>query len=99
MHVCVLGHGQHFGLQGLLPCQAPLAVEFSRQEYWSWLPFPYPGDLPDTHTIYRQAASQEKCILDFSLFCLNVGWAMCLDIFSGGRNIKKVLYFKYLGTV
>jgi len=28
-------------------CQAPLSVEFSRQEYWSGLPFPSPGDLPD----------------------------------------------------
>ena len=28
------------------PCpQAPLSVEFSRQEYWSGLPFPPPGDL------------------------------------------------------
>ena len=27
--------------------QAPLSVEFSRQEYWSGLPFPSPGDLPD----------------------------------------------------
>ena len=25
--------------------QAPLSMEFSRQEYWSWLPFPPPGDL------------------------------------------------------
>ena len=27
--------------------QAPLFVGFSRQEYWSGLPFPSPGDLPD----------------------------------------------------
>ena len=27
--------------------QAPLSVEFSRQGYWSELPFPSPGDLPD----------------------------------------------------
>ena len=27
--------------------QAPLSVEFSSQEYWSGLPFPLPGDLPD----------------------------------------------------
>ena len=26
--------------------QAPLSMGFSRQEYWSWLPFPPPGDLP-----------------------------------------------------
>ena len=28
-------------------CQAPLSMEFSRQEYWSCLPFPSPGDLPN----------------------------------------------------
>ena len=27
--------------------QAPLCMEFSRQEYWSDLPFPSPGDLTD----------------------------------------------------
>ena len=27
--------------------QAPLSVGFSRQEYWSGLPFLTPGDLPD----------------------------------------------------
>ena len=33
------------------PCtvarQAPLSMEFSSQEYWSGLPFPPPGDLPN----------------------------------------------------
>jgi len=32
---------------GTVACQAPLSVEFPRQEYWSGLPFPSPGDLPD----------------------------------------------------
>ena len=27
--------------------QAPLSMKFPRQEYWSRLPFPSPGDLPD----------------------------------------------------
>ncbi|ELR61614.1 hypothetical protein M91_19068, partial [Bos mutus] len=27
--------------------QAPLSMGFARQEYWSGLPFPSPGDLPD----------------------------------------------------
>ena len=27
--------------------QAPLSMKFFRQEYWSGLPFPSPGDLPD----------------------------------------------------
>ena len=28
-------------------CQTPPSMHFSRQDYWSWLPFPSPGDLPD----------------------------------------------------
>ena len=28
-------------------CQAPLSMGFPRQEHWSGLPFPSPGDLPD----------------------------------------------------
>ena len=27
--------------------QPPLSIGFSRQEYWSGLPFPSPGDVPD----------------------------------------------------
>ena len=30
-----------------VPCQAPLFMGFSRQKYWSGLPCPPPGDLPD----------------------------------------------------
>ena len=31
----------------MVTCQAPLSMGFSRQEYWSGLPFPSKGDLPD----------------------------------------------------
>ena len=31
-------------------CQAPLSMEFSRQEYWSRLPFPPSRDRPDPGT-------------------------------------------------
>ena len=30
-----------------IACWAPLSMGFSRQEFWSGLPFPSPGDLPD----------------------------------------------------
>ena len=32
---------------GTVAHQAPLSTGFSRQEYWSGLPFPPPGDFPD----------------------------------------------------
>ena len=36
-----------FAVPWTVACQAPLSMEFSRQEYWSGLSFPFPGDLPD----------------------------------------------------
>ena len=38
--------------------QAPPSMEFSRQEYWSGLPFPSPGDLPDPGIEPRSPALQ-----------------------------------------
>ena len=31
----------------IVALQAPLSLEFSGQEYWSGLPFPFPENLPD----------------------------------------------------
>ena len=39
----------------IIACPAPLSMEFSRQEYWSGLPFPPPGDLPDSGTEFTVA--------------------------------------------
>ena len=36
-----------FVIPGTVTCQACLSVGFSRQEYWSRLPFPSSGDLPN----------------------------------------------------
>ena len=39
-------------------CQAPLLMGFFRQEYWSGLPFPPQGDLPDPGIEPRSPAQQ-----------------------------------------
>ena len=36
-----------FATPWTVACQAPLSMEFFRREYWSGLPFPLPGDLPN----------------------------------------------------
>ena len=43
--------------------QAPVFMEFSRQEYWSGLPFPSPGDLPDPGIEPRSPTLQADSLL------------------------------------
>ena len=38
---------QPFAVPWTVAHQAPLSMEFSRQDYWSGLPFPSPGELPN----------------------------------------------------
>ena len=42
-----LNYVQLFATPWAVACQAPLSMGFSRQEYWSGLSFPSPGDLPN----------------------------------------------------
>ena len=42
-----LSHVQLFATPWTVAYQVPLSMEFSRQEYWSGVPFPSPGDHPD----------------------------------------------------
>ena len=43
----LLSHVQFFVTPSTVAHQAPMFWQFSRQEYWSGLPFPTPGDLPN----------------------------------------------------
>ena len=47
MHEQSLSRVQLFVIPWTVGHQAPLSLEFSGQEYWSGLPFPLPGDLPN----------------------------------------------------
>ena len=42
-----LSHVRLFATPWTVAYEAPPSMEFSRQEYWSGLPFPSPGDLPN----------------------------------------------------
>ena len=51
--------------------QAPLSMEFSRQEYWSWLPFPTPGNFPNPRIEPTSLVSSAMASSFFS------SWATC----------------------
>ena len=47
MHAQLLSHVRLIVTLWAVTCQGPLSMGFFRQEYWSGLPFPPLGDLPD----------------------------------------------------
>ena len=56
MHACI-SQVQIFATPQTSAFQVPLFMEFSRQEYWSGLPFPTPGDLHDSGIELQSPAS------------------------------------------
>ena len=58
--------------------QAPLSMRFFRQEYWSGLPFPSSGDLPNPRIEPGYPAPQAELLTELpgkpciSVYCLNI---------------------------
>ena len=69
--MCVLSRVRLFVTPWTVACQALLSMEFSRQEYWSGLPFLPPGDLPDPGTEPR---SLESPALAGGFFTTSATW-------------------------
>ena len=69
--------------------QAPLSMRFCRQEYWSGLPFPSPGDRPDpgieprspalqADSLPTEAQGKSKMILCTYVFIFDCSWSLLL---------------------
>ena len=73
------------GIQWTIAGQAPLSMGFSRQEYWTGLPFPSPGDLPDSGIKPRSPALQAGSLLseppEKPMNTLNSWFPNCFTIF------------------
>ena len=57
-----LSRVQPFVTPWTVACQAPLSIGFSRQEYWSRLPFLSPGDLPNPGIELRSPTLQADAL-------------------------------------
>ena len=60
--VKLLSRVRFFATPWTVAHQAPPSIGFSRQEYWSGLPFPSPGDLPDPEIEPRSPALQADAL-------------------------------------
>ena len=63
------------------------AMEFSRQEYWNGLPFPYPGDLPDPGI---EPASLLSPVLAGRLFTTSTTWEVGTSIIIPILQIRRL---------
>ena len=65
VYVCVksLSHVRLLATPWTVARQAPLSMGFSRQEYWSGLPFPSPGDLPNPGIKPRVSCIAGRCFI------------------------------------
>ena len=83
--VCVcqsLSCVQLFVIPWTIGHQAPLTMEFSRQEYWSQVPFPSPGDLPNPGIKSGSSAFQADSLPSESPITLtfNLSLSLCLCV-------------------
>ena len=72
-------------------------MESSRQEYWSGLPFPSPGDLPDPGIKHRSPALQAGCLLLSPQG--NPNWAPSVDQFQSQALLLLVHLINVLSIV
>ena len=95
-----LSHVRLFATLWTVAHQALQSMGFSRQEYWSGLPFPSPGDLPDPGIKPRSPALQADALTSepqgkpFHSF-MKVPYNYCISI---SPFISVDICFMYLGT-
>ena len=89
---------QLFATPWTVAYQASLSLEFSRQEYWSGLPFPLPGDLPDpgikpgSPTLWADALPSEPP----GKSARRRGWSKSLETLIKGEGINLNLHNKFI---
>ena len=91
MHGCVQSHFSYVRLSVTLwtvACQAPLSMGFSRQEYWSGLPCPLPGDLPNPRIKHAFLTSSA---LAAGFFTTSTTWEAVQ--FSSVQSLSRVRLF------
>ena len=80
---------QLFATPWTVTYQAPPSMGFSRQEYWSGLPFPSPGDLPDPGIKPRSPAWHADALPSEPPGKLHMKWIINKDLqYSTGKYIQ-----------
>ena len=87
-----LSHVRLFVTPWTIAYQAPPSMGFSKQEYWSGLPFPSPGDLPNpgieprSPTFQANALTSEPLGKPLMLLISFTSYSYLLCVFLCGKN-------------
>ena len=86
----------HVQLCGPMDCthQSPLSMEFSRKQYWSGLPFPTPGDIPNPEI---EPTSLESSTLAGRFFITTATWEALFAPWKSANAINQA--FAYFDCV
>ena len=99
MYVCVCSVVSDFATPCTVTSQAPLSMGFPRQEYWSGLRFPSPGDLRDPWKVKEHGHEQRG---NMHLLSLLSGQADSLPLCHPGSFVLIILFylfsFGYIGS-
>ena len=86
-----------------LACQVPLSMGFARQEYWSGMPFPSPGNFPDPGIKPLSPALQAVSCIALGFFTAEPpGTPLIIknDINNSGLQVKAdISFLKSLGMI
>ena len=94
MYVFVLSYIRISATLRTVAHQAPLAMEFSRPEYWSWLPFPTPGDL--LNQVIEPTALMSPALAD-GFFTASTTWeAPSQDVVAISSGVSIAHYYFFL---
>ena len=89
----MLCHVQLCAIPWTVARQAPLSMEFSREEYWSGLPFPPPGAIPDP---LIELVSLAPPALAGGFFTTGTTWEALLNVFMCPKSLQCVQLFATL---
>jgi len=100
----MLGSVQLFGTSWTVAPQALLSMGFSRQEYWSGLPCPPPGDLPDpgiepVSLPSPALAGRFFTAVPFGKLSLTLKFFIVAEFFFGGGDNREKVRENYNSTI
>ena len=85
---------QFYATLWTVACQVPLSMEFFRQEYWSGLPGPPPGDLPDPGI---ELGSLTSPSLPGRFFTTSTTWAINNPLYDYTKVSQKNVHSAIVG--